>query len=78
MPEESDSTSNNGNQWVSSLLETSLKINPLVTQGVIDRLEILLNGQISERDLTPTNLKAIAEQLIADMVPNMQELEETE
>ena len=41
------------------------------------RLEILLEGQLSERDLTPTNLKAVATQLIGDTVPKPPEPEET-
>ena len=78
MPEQSKSTSDSDDQWVSSLLKAARKDNLLVADGVFDRLELLLTGQISERDLTPTNLKAVATQLIGDMVPETSEPEETQ
>ena len=78
MLEQSESTTDSGDQWVSSLLKGFRENNPLVPDGVFDRLELLLKGQISERDLTPTNLKVVAEQLIGDMVPKPPEPEEKE
>ena len=78
MPEQSESTGDSGDQWVSSLLKAARKNNPLVADGVFDRLESLLKGQISERDLTTTNLKVVAEQLIGDTVPKPPEPEETQ
>ena len=78
MPEQSESTSDASDQWVSAILKTARQNNPLVANGVFDRLELLLKGQISERDLTPTNLKAVATQLIGDMLPKVSESEETQ
>ncbi len=68
MAKEPGSTKNSGDQWVSSLLKGVRENNPLVPDGVFERLELLLKGQMSERDLTPTNLKVVAEQLIRDVV----------
>ena len=78
MAEEPESVSISGDQWVSSLLKAARKDNPSVADGVFARLEILLKGQLSEKDLTPTNLKAVATQLIGDTVPNPPEPEETQ
>ncbi len=78
MTKEPESTSGSGYQWVSSLLKASREDNPLVAGEVFARLEILLEGQLSERDLTSTNLKAVATQLIGDTVPKPPEPEETQ
>ena len=75
---EPECTKDSGNQWVSSLLKAARKDNPLVADGVFARLRILLEGQLSERDLTPTNLKTVATQLIGDTVPKPPEPEETQ
>ena len=78
MAKEPESTKDSGAQWVSSLLKAARKDNPLVADGVFARLRILLEGQLSERDLTPTNLKTVATQLIGDTVPKPPEPEETQ
>ena len=78
MAQEPESTSNGGDQWISSLLKAAKKDNPMVADGVFARLEILLEGQLSERDLTPTNLKAVATQLIGDTVPKPPQPGETQ
>ena len=78
MPKQSESKSDTDNQWVSALLEAARQNNQLVAGGVFDRLELMLNGQISERDLTLTNLRAVANQLIEDMLPEATASEETQ
>ena len=78
MTKEPESTGDSGDQWVSSLLKAARKDNSLVAEAVFARLEILLEGHLSERDLTPTNLKAVATQLIGDTVPKPPEPEETQ
>ena len=78
MAKEPESTNDNDDQWVSSLLRAARKDNPLVADSVFARLELLFEGQLTERDLTPTNLKAVATQLIGDMVPKPPEPEETQ
>ena len=76
MAKDPESTSDSGDQWVSSLLKAARKDNPLVADGVFVRLNILLEGQLIERDLTSTNLKAVATQLIGDTVPKPSEPKE--
>jgi hypothetical protein len=61
-----------------SYLKSARKNNPLVPDEVFARLETLLEGQVSERDLTRTNLKTIATQLIGDMASKVSEPEETQ
>ena len=78
MANEPESTVDRGDQWVSSLLKAARKDNPLVADSVFARLEILFEGQLTERDLTPTNLKTVATQLIGDTVPKPPEPEETQ
>lgn len=78
MAKEPGLTGISGDQWASSLLEAARKDNPLVTEAVFARLAVLLGGQLSERDLTPANLKAVATQLIGDAVPEPPKPEETQ
>ena len=77
MDKEPDSAMDSGVHWVSSILKAARKDNPLVADRVFARLENLLEGQLSERDLSPANLKAVANQLIGDTVPTLPETEET-
>ena len=78
MTEEPKFTSESGDQWVSLVINEARNSNPLVAEGVLARIELLLKGEISERDLTPTNLKKVATQLIGDMVPKPPEPAETQ
>ena len=78
MTEESKYTSESGDRWVSHLINEARNSNPLVVDGVFARMELLLQGEMGERDLTSTNLKTVATQLIGDMVPNPAEPEETQ
>lgn len=77
MSEKTDATSSD-NEWVSDLIEKARKSNPLVPQTVFQRMELLLNGQISNGKLTPGNLKAVAIQLLGAMVPEQPNQQETQ
>ena len=77
MAEESKYADDSDDQWVSLLIDQARNSNPLVADGVFTRMEFLLKGEISERDMTPTNLKKVAKQLIGDMVSKPPEPEET-
>ena len=59
----------NDDQWVTTLITEVNKLHPLVTEAVLARVDKLLKGQLSERQLTPTDRKSVAGALIADMVP---------
>ena len=77
MPEEPEFTSANVDQWVSNLIDKARDSHPLVNEDVLKRIEQLLKGQISERNLTQTNLKSVATQLLLDMVPKQPDPEGT-
>ena len=78
MTKDQDPTNDRRDQWVSSLLQSARKDNPLFAEAVFLRLDTLLKGQLSERDLTPTQLRTAATQLIEDMVPKPPKPEETQ
>jgi hypothetical protein len=53
--------------WIDKRLSEAKKSQPLVTDGVIERMKSLLKNEIGERPLTPKELADIAKELIADM-----------
>ena len=78
MTEKQESSSNGGDQWVPVLLSEARNSNPSIPDGVWASMELLLKGQMSERELTQANLKAVATQLIGEMVPTSPQPEETQ
>ena len=77
MNTEPNCSSGSSDQWVSTLINEARKTNPLVTDAAIATIEMLLKGQLSERNQTPAKLKRIARQLIEEMVPKLPDTEET-
>ena len=69
MSEEPKSSSKNDNQWVSALICEARNRYPTVGDCVFNSMESMLKGSISEGGLTSTQLKAVAIQLIGDMIP---------
>ena len=55
--------------WVTTRITEVKKFHPLVTEAVLAQIVQLLEGQLSERQLTPAERKSVAGALIADMVP---------
>ena len=55
--------------WITALVTEAVKLHPSVTETASARIEVLLNGQFSERPIPSTQLKTAAMALIADMVP---------
>ena len=76
MSEETKIGSKNGDQWISALIYEAKCSNPSVADCVFTSMESLLRGPISEAGLTPMRLKAMANQLIEDVVPNPSQPEE--
>lgn len=76
MVEEPERTSDSGEQWISNAINVARHSSPLITEDVLARMEQLLEGQICEGKLTPTNLKTIAVQLLGDMASKQPEAEE--
>ncbi len=55
--------------WITTLIAKARKHHPSMPGAVSTRIEGLLDGQLSERQLTPAELKSAAAALIADTVP---------
>ena len=55
--------------WASTLITEARKRHPLVTQAVSARIDQLLQGQLSERQLSSKEVESVAVALVADMVP---------
>ena len=71
MSDEQESTTDSADQWASTLIAKARDSNPLPNEDVLKRMEQLLEGPISERTLTQTNLKSVATQLLLDMAPKL-------
>jgi hypothetical protein len=59
----------NDSHWITTRIDAVRKRHSLVTEAVSDRLEKLLKEQLSDGQLTSTELTGVAKELIADMVP---------
>ena len=77
MAEKQQSSNKSSDQWVSDILNEARNSNPSISDGVWAAMEFHLKGQMSERDLTPASLKALAVLLITDMAPTPPQPEET-
>lgn len=56
-------------QWITARITEARKLHASVTEALSARIEQLLNGPLSERQLPSTELTIIAKALLADMVP---------
>jgi hypothetical protein len=54
--------------WISLRITEARKCYPLVTEAVVSRLDGMLRGRLSQRQLPRGELTSIASALIADMV----------
>jgi hypothetical protein len=59
----------NDDHWITTRITDALQRHPLVTEAVSARVDQLLTGQLSERQLPSTELASLAKALIEDMVP---------
>ena len=55
--------------WITARITEAVKLHATVTEAASVRIEALLNGEFSERQVTSTQLTGVARALIADMVP---------
>ena len=65
-------------QWIAARIAKASDNHDAVTDAVSDRIEKLLSGELSEQSLSETKLIAIAQLLIADMVPASSDAEAKE
>jgi hypothetical protein len=56
-------------RWITNRITKALECHPLVTEAVSTRIDQLLTGQLSERQLSATELTSVARELIVCMVP---------
>ena len=61
--------------WITARIAEARKRHASVTEAVSARIEKLLNGQLSERQVPSAKLTSIATALIADMVPTQPKAE---
>ena len=54
-------------KWTATILEESITTSPQVAAQASAVMEELLSGRLLERELTPTGLKEVAQQLIEAM-----------
>lgn len=59
----------NDDHWITTRITEARKCHPLVTEAVSARIDQLLTGQLSERQLPSTELTSVAMALLEDMVP---------
>ena len=60
----------NEEHWVTTRITEVSKLHPLVTEAVLDRIDQLLKGPLSERHFPAGERKSVAAALITDMVPD--------
>ena len=56
--------------WIKTRITEARTRHASVTEAVLDRMDQLLNSELAERRLTPTELTNVAKVLIKDMVTN--------
>ena len=57
-------------QWISARVAEAWKSHTSITDAVSARIQELLSGQLSERQLTSREFSSLAAELIADMTPD--------
>ena len=67
MTEEQPSIVVADSKWAATILEESITTSPQVAAQASAVMEELLSGRLLERELTPTGLKEVAQQLIEAM-----------
>lgn len=55
--------------WGTARITETLTLHPLVTEAVSCRMVEVLEGQLSDQQLSPKDLAKLASALIADMAP---------
>ena len=76
MSGKAESSSDSADQWVSNVISEARDSNPLVAGEIFTRIEALLKGQMSDRNLTRASLKLVATQLLGVKVSGQPELED--
>ena len=70
MPDQPKHASDHRGNWALTLLEDFRHNDILIADSIVDKLEFLLNGPITDQELSAGALKDIAAQLIKDIAYN--------
>lgn len=62
-------------EWITARINEARKDYPSVTKAVLSRIEKLLSGKLSEKQLTLTEFTSVAESLINEMNDDVQATE---
>ena len=60
-------TISSDSDWIATRVGKAQEANPSVTPAVVARINELLKSHLSERQLNPSELRKMAEELISDM-----------
>lgn len=63
------------NKWITDRISKASKIHPGLNLTVTNRMEELVQGELSERQLTKTELKKVAAQLLSSLEETLRESE---
>lgn len=75
MSENQEITGGLGDQWVLDVISKVREGHPSTVSNVLTALEQLLQSELSDRELTPANLKEVATTLVDSFVLKMTEPE---
>ena len=75
MSEDQEITGGLGDQWVSNVISDARDSHPSISSDVFMVFEQMLHSKLSDRDLTPTNLREVATTLIRRFVLKTTEME---
>ena len=75
MPTDQENTGDFREQWIIDAISNVRNGHTATDPSVFTTLEALLQRKISDRDLTPANLREVANTLIEAFVPNTTEPE---
>ena len=70
MPTNQEITGDLGDQWILDAISNVRNGHPATDPSVFTMLEELLQIKLSDRELTPANLKQVANTLIKEFVPD--------
>lgn len=76
MTTEAEYTNHSSEDWILTVTQKARSMHPMVSKRVHATLEQSLKGQISDRKLTPMNLRKVAAKLLTEQDIQQPESEE--
>ena len=78
MNQETEDMNQSLEDWISKLTQKAQSEHPQVSERARAIVEQLLNGQLSDRKLSSTNLKTIARKLLTEQAQQQPEIEKSQ